>query len=99
MRQLLELEKFSLTLIAPAGVHKGHTFVWLSVALKKYLWKKFENLGNFLFLHKVYIHTIIFTKMYNFQAYFRYFVKMCVICAIQMGMPVQLSKNHNCLKS
>ena len=59
-----------LTLIAPAGVHKGHTFFSLSVTLKKYLWNKFENLGNFLFLHKVYIHKNIFIKKHHFSSLF-----------------------------
>ena len=39
---------------------------------------------------------IIFGKKYHFLAYLRHFPKMCVIYAIQKGMPVRLSKNPNC---
>ena len=62
------------------------------------MWNCFEKLSNFLFLHKVYTKTIILVKKKKCQAYFRYFIKMCVLFATLMGMPVQLSKNQNCYK-
>ena len=54
------------------------------------MWKNIENLGNFLFWHKVYIHKIILSKSIIFKLILYIFVKKCVICVTQMGMPVLL---------